>query len=50
MALEVVEFVKGKCFICSKKCDKEGYCHHECAEAYHDKMQKEYKRLRENEG
>jgi hypothetical protein len=40
MAIDTKKFEKGKCFICSKECDKDAYCHIECSYAYSDEKQK----------
>lgn len=44
MALDIKQYEKGRCFICTKECDKEGYVHDYCALAFQEDHKK---RMRE---
>lgn len=37
------KFEEGKCFLCNKECEKEAYCHYDCALAYSDEKLKRTK-------
>jgi hypothetical protein len=36
-------YEKGNCFVCRKDCDKDSYCHFECARAFCDDKEKRLK-------
>lgn len=42
--LDVKQYIKGICFICSSACDSDSYLHYTCGVAYHDDKEK---RIRE---
>lgn len=42
-------FERGHCFICNKDCDKEAYCHYECAVAFSSNAKDKIKDAREQE-
>lgn len=46
---EPEKFEQGICFICMEKCDKNAYCHYECALAYSEEKGKRIIKSREKE-